>query len=67
MTRVAGFTSKTRHLITYHSLDSAIRPLPHSDDFPKPIFTQLDSNESNSECDTEVTDESTNRNDSEMV
>ncbi|XP_076057274.1 uncharacterized protein LOC143034813 [Oratosquilla oratoria] len=63
VTRVAGFTSKTRHLITYPSLDSAIRPVPHSDDVPKPIFTQLASVESDSECDTEVTEESTNRND----
>ncbi|XP_076055441.1 uncharacterized protein LOC143033819 [Oratosquilla oratoria] len=40
VTLVAGFTSKTRHLITYPSLDSAIRPVPHSDV------------ESDSECDT---------------
>ncbi|KAK4321206.1 hypothetical protein Pmani_007978 [Petrolisthes manimaculis] len=62
LTRVAGFTGKTRHLIAYPSLDSAIRPVPHSDDVPKPIFTQLASVESDSECDTEVTEESTNRN-----
>ena len=29
LTRVAGFTSKSRQLITYPSLDSAIRPVPH--------------------------------------
>ena len=64
VTSVAGFTSKTRHLITYPSLNSSIRPVPHSNDVPKPIFTQLASDESDSECNTEVTGELTNRNDS---
>lgn len=62
LSRVADFTGKSRYLIAYQSLDSAIRPVPHSGDVPKPIFTQLASLESDSEYDTDVTEESTDRN-----
>lgn len=38
---VAGFTGKS--CLIYPSLDSATRPVPHSDDVPKFIITQLTS------------------------
>lgn len=33
---------KSRHKIVYPSLESAIRPVPHSDDLPIPVFRELE-------------------------
>ena len=38
---IAGFNKKARHKISYPNLDSAIRPVPHSDEVPVPVFDQL--------------------------
>lgn len=43
LTNVAGFSHKNRHKVSYPDLDSAIRPVPHSDDVPIPVFTHLSS------------------------
>ena len=39
--KIDGFNKKTRHKISYPNLDSAIRPVPHSDEVPVPVFDQL--------------------------
>ena len=39
--KIAGFNKKTQHKISYPNLDSAIRPVPHSDEVPVPVFDQL--------------------------
>ena len=42
---ISGFSSKTKSVIIYPNLPSAIRPVPHSDEVPVPEFTTLDSPE----------------------
>ena len=37
MTKVAGFTKKTKHLIDYPNLPSALRPVPHGPGIPVPV------------------------------
>lgn len=36
LTKTSGYTSKTKKLIKYPSLPSAIRPVPHDDSLPVP-------------------------------
>ena len=43
MVDISGFTSKTKSSISYPNLPSAIRPVPHSDVVPVPVFNKLDS------------------------
>ncbi|KAI6650057.1 hypothetical protein LOD99_6272 [Oopsacas minuta] len=42
MANISGFNAKTKSLIKYPNLHSAIRPVPHSIDVPVPKFTNLD-------------------------
>ena len=39
--KIAGFNKKTRYKISYPNLDSAIHPVPHSNEVPVPVFDQL--------------------------
>ena len=63
MTKVLGFSKKSKHKIVYPSLPSAIRPVPHSEDLPVPVplITQSESESSSEsvECqdDVDYTDE----------
>ena len=41
MINVPGFSFKSKNNIKYPDLPSAIRPIPHSADFPRPLFTSL--------------------------
>lgn len=41
LVNVTGYSRKTKHLIQYPNLDSALRPIAHSDEVPIPIFTHL--------------------------
>ena len=41
MTNISGFNAKTKSLITYPNLPSAIRPVPHSVEVPIPEFSKL--------------------------
>ena len=41
MVNVKGYSRKNKHLIQYPNLDSALRPIPHSDQIPVPTFTHL--------------------------
>ena len=36
-----GYSRKNKHLIQYPNVDSALRPIPHSDQIPVPAFTHL--------------------------
>ncbi|KAK3763539.1 hypothetical protein RRG08_030580 [Elysia crispata] len=49
LTCVSGFSTKSRHLIQYPNLDSAIRPVLYADDDTRPVFTELASLESDGE------------------
>ncbi|KAK3774889.1 hypothetical protein RRG08_007248 [Elysia crispata] len=49
LTCVSGFSTKSRHLIQYPNLDSAIRPVLYADDDTRPVFTELASLESDDE------------------
>lgn len=42
LTKIAGFTSKNKSKIVYHDLQSAIRPVPHSDKLPLPTRPAVD-------------------------
>lgn len=39
----SGYNKKNKHKISYPNLNSAIRPVPHSDDVPVPHFTEFPS------------------------
>ena len=41
MTNLVGFNKKNRKNILYPSISSAIRPIPHSDEIPVPVFIEL--------------------------
>ena len=49
---ISGFSAKTKSAISYPNLPSAMRPVLHSDDLPIPVFTALDVEISEDECDT---------------
>jgi hypothetical protein len=53
---ISGFSSKTKSVIVYPNLPSAIRPVPHSDEVPVPRFTTLDISEDDAEQDPSVDD-----------
>ena len=36
-----GYNRKNKHHVSYPNLDSALRPIPHSDQIPVPAFTNL--------------------------
>ena len=38
MVHLAGVSSRTLSKVAYPNLPSAIRPIPHSDDLPVPVF-----------------------------
>ena len=38
---VKGYSRKNKYLIQYPNLDSALQPIPHSDQIPVPTFTHL--------------------------
>ena len=40
-----GVGKKNRHMVTYPSVPSAIRPVPHSDELPVPVFNGFSSSE----------------------
>ena len=49
ITQTKGFSNKSKHRIQYPSLDSAILPVPHSNEIPVPVFAEFrDSNDSES-------------------
>ena len=49
ITQTQGFSSKSKHRIQYPSLDSAILPVPHSNEIPVPVFAEFqDSDDSES-------------------
>ena len=52
LVNISGFSAKTKFAITYPNLPSAIRPVPHSDDVLIPVFTALDVDSSEDECNT---------------
>lgn len=52
LTKTSGYSKKTRHTINYPNLDSAVRPVLHSDIVPVPVFKELPSVESCSDCDS---------------
>ena len=56
LTDVKGYTGKTRHLITYPHVNSVTRPVPHTDDAPKPRFVEPSDTASSSECEPMNTD-----------
>jgi len=35
-TNIRGITSKSRHTVKYPDLPSAVRPIPHSEEYPVP-------------------------------
>ena len=41
MTNIVGYNKKNRKNILYSSIPSAIRPIPHSDENPVPVFKEL--------------------------
>ena len=47
MVNMAGFNRQKRKTWSYPNLESALRPVPHSDEIPIPIFKNLDSDEEN--------------------
>ena len=49
ITQTQGFSNKNKHRVQYPSLDSAILPVPHSNEIPVPLFADFqDSNDSES-------------------
>ncbi|KAI6653894.1 hypothetical protein LOD99_3070 [Oopsacas minuta] len=52
MANISGFNAKTKSLIKYPNLHSAIRPVPHSIDVPVPKFTNLDVISEIDDCET---------------
>ncbi|KAK3743456.1 hypothetical protein RRG08_011300 [Elysia crispata] len=64
LTCVSGFSAKSRHLIQYPNLDSAIRPVLYADDDTRPVFFELASLESDGECSNvhDVAEQSSERN-----
>jgi hypothetical protein len=36
LTNIRGITSKSRHTVKYPDLPSAVRPVPHSEEYPVP-------------------------------
>ncbi|KAI6651281.1 hypothetical protein LOD99_5429 [Oopsacas minuta] len=52
MANNSGFNAKTKSLIKYPNLHSAIRPVPHSIDVPVPTFTNLDVISEIDDCET---------------
>ena len=64
LTCVSGFSTKSRHLIQYPNLDSAIRPVLYADDDTRPVFTELASLESDGEGSNvhDVAEQSSERN-----
>ncbi|KAI6656196.1 hypothetical protein LOD99_1529 [Oopsacas minuta] len=52
MANISGFNAKTKSLIKYPNLHSAIRPVPHSIDVPVPKFTNLDAISEIDDCET---------------
>ncbi|KAI6650813.1 Nuclear pore complex protein [Oopsacas minuta] len=52
MANISGFNAKTKSLIKYPNLHSAIRPVPHSIDVPVPKFTNLDFISEIDDCET---------------
>ncbi|KAI6651261.1 hypothetical protein LOD99_5408 [Oopsacas minuta] len=52
MANISGFNAKTKSLIKYPNLHSAIRPVPHSIDVPVPTFTNLDVISEIDDCET---------------
>ena len=59
--KTKGINRKNRTSLTYPSLDSAIRPVPHSEELPIPVFESLPQLESalSSEDDLSSTDSET--------
>ena len=53
---IAGLNQKKCWSVTYPSLPSIIRPVPHSDELPVPVF-QKDRNSEHNESDSDVIDE----------
>ena len=53
---IAGLNQKKRWSVTYPSLSSAIRPVPHSNELPVPVF-QKDRHTQHRESDSDVIDE----------
>ena len=41
LVKTSGFNKKNKSKIEYPNLPSAIRPMPHSDEIPVPLFEQL--------------------------
>ena len=39
--KTSAFNKKSKGKIEYPNLPSAVRPIPHSDKFPVPVFKQL--------------------------
>ncbi|KAI6647174.1 hypothetical protein LOD99_8827 [Oopsacas minuta] len=52
MANISGFNAKTKSLIKYPNLHSAIRLVPHSIDVPVPKFTNLDVISEIDDCET---------------
>lgn len=45
MVKTSGHSRKTKQKLAYPSLNSAIRPMPHSDEIPVPVFQQFPTQE----------------------
>ena len=52
MTNLFGFNTKNKGNITYPDVRSAIRPVPHSEEIPVPVFKTLDGHSSESSDDS---------------
>ena len=55
MTKISGFTAKTKHLIVYPEVSSALKPIPHSDDLPVLIPYKTDDFQSENESESPET------------
>lgn len=45
LVKTSGYNKKNNHKITYPSLDSAIRPVPHSNEIPVQVYNGFPSEE----------------------
>nr|CAI5861869.1 unnamed protein product [Callosobruchus analis] len=50
LANINGINRNNRHQWTYPNLDSAIRPIPHSDEIPIPTFHELPDISDNEHC-----------------